>query len=274
MGINRRRLRLSTTRLVAITSLLFGSAVGLAATPAWATLSCGAKGNIWNGYIDDATNGGHGQVWGVSANLLVQASTLCSAPGNNEFVNEYVMVWSTTAGGGYNQVGYYKDTTNTGGLTYDWVESQPNQASGYSDVFFGHLSAGTNYVYQVNDVGNACTTPYPPYTPFNCLVDYINGNEATAPVWDAENVWGTSTNWRAELTEESWFKGANVPGSPSSPANIYNSKFVNSSWNWETYHCGMNGNANGTPTNGDPTHWGSAIQSGCANVSFYTSHPY
>jgi hypothetical protein len=213
----------------------------------------------------------------VSANLLTQTSTLCSASGYDEYVNEYVMVFNHDATG-YNQVGYYKDTkpfpNGTGGLTYSWVESDPNAQTGWTDVFLKHLSAGTNNLYQVNDVGNACN-PIPPAQPFNCLVDYINGVQATAvpPQWDAETQWGTS-GWRAELTEESLFKGADVPGSPSSPANIYNSKFVNSSWNWETYHCGMNGNADGTPTNGDPAHWGSSIQSGCANVSFYTSHPY
>ena len=272
MMINMRQRGVRLTRLLAITSLMLGCGVGVADSPAWATPSCGARTDPHLGFIDNTTNGGYGQVWGVAANLLVQGSTLCTEAGYDPYVNEYAMIFNND-GSGWNQVGYYKDTSHTKGLTYDWVESQPNSASGWTDYFFGHLSAGLNYEYQVNDVGNACTTPTPPYTPFNCLVDYINGNEVVAPVWDAETVWGSSANWRAEFVAESWFLGGDVPGSPSSPANITNSTFVDSSWNWETYHCGMNGNS-GTPTNNDPTHWGYSIISGCANVSYFTSHPY
>lgn len=209
------------------------------------------------------------QAKGARSSILVQGSNNCSAPAGYTpgFTTAYVMVFAPSGSKGWSQVGYYKPA---GQATMEWSQTYaPDYNNGEPINTFGnHALAGYTHHY-TTEIGTCNPRTYPA-----CLENYIDGTLFSTTPWSPDREWGASSAWHVEYSEESYYFGSNIPGTPSNPAIFGQTarlNYLDSNLAWHDADCAFLG----PPVNDDPNHWGQEPKSSNCDLQWaYTSNPY
>ena len=196
---------------------------GLGAVPAEAVGSCGST-QAHNYHVGWVKNAARGQVYGASATLTVQGSTLCTGGSSNDFTNAYTMVDSPTSTG-WDQAGYI---LQEGQVTVDFAQMYRGLPGDSLKSWVGmtHRLAGDIVAYKAQYL-DSCT----------CLKAYVQGVERLSSAgWDPKTVWGT-TGWNFEDTSEANYKESDVPGISTAKNRFSSMQYLNAVLTWADVDC-------------------------------------
>jgi hypothetical protein len=232
-------------------------------TPAHAVGNCGAQNpNRHNYHIGWQKNPARGQVYGASATLTVQSSTLCTMGNPIPYLYTYTMVDQPNTGGplgGWDRAGYQ---LIQGGVTVDFAQMNRGLPGDNYISYVGmtHRLAGDIVAYKAQYL-DSCT----------CLKAYVQGVEhLTSTGWNPKTVWGT-TGWQFEDTSEANYRESDVPGVVTAKNRFSSMQYLTSVLSWTDVDC------NATPlmvavNNSVNGHWAQDTLS-CTDRRTWTATP-
>lgn len=249
----------SATRLAVLMSIAILWPL-IVASPVQAASSCGSISGQEN-YFDGYANGPH-DAYGVSAFIVVRASTPCSSTpsGGTNFTTAWTLL-ASNAFQGYAQSGYMK---MAGGVTHPFTEYRKNgSVSSIRNLYPPHLFAGEQHKFTTRYT-SACVNPGPSF----CLAMEEDNTALDTTPWNPDFEW-VNRPWHSQYSLEATYQASDVPGSPTAKTNYTNMVYQDApSHSWSDEPCGY---LVATPikTRSDREH----AATHCHSANFWTTQP-